>query len=53
MALNFIENMNQLSKKEQPKTAENKTAKIQTDQIYMAFGPLASSFSIERDFTTS
>ena len=38
------------SKKEQPKIAENKTAKIQTDQMYMAFWPLTSSFSVERNF---
>ena len=36
-------------KKEEPKTAEN----IQTDQMYMAFGPLTSSFSVERDFNIS
>ena len=34
-----------LSKKEEPKTAENKT-----DQMYVAFGPLTSSFSVEQDF---
>ena len=39
-----------LKKKEQTKTAENKTTKIQTDQMYMTFGPLTSSFSIERDY---
>ena len=42
-----------LSEKEQLKTAENKTAKIQTDQKHMAFGPLTSSFSVERDFRNS
>ena len=38
MPYNFDRNpkMDALSKKEQPKT---KTAKIQTGQMYMAFGP--------------
>ena len=36
--------------KEQPKTAKNEIAKIQTYQISMAFGPLTSSFSVEWDF---
>ena len=39
-----------MSKKEQPKTVEHKTAKIQSDQMYMAFGLLTSNFSVERDF---
>ena len=49
---NFVRNPKKgpLSKKEQPKTADNKTAEIQTDQMYVAFGPLISSFSVERDF---
>ena len=29
-----------------------KTAKIQTDQMHMAFGPMTSCFSVERDFST-
>ena len=37
-------------KKEQPKAAEDKNTKIQTGQMYMAFGPLTSSFFIELDF---
>ena len=32
---------------------ENKNAKIQTDQMYVAFGSLTSSFSIGRDFILS
>ena len=36
--------------KEQLNTIE-KTAKIQTHWMHMAFGPLTSSFSVERDFT--
>ena len=39
-------------KKEQPKTTE-KTAKIQTVQMYIAFRLLTSSFSIETDFNLS
>ena len=41
------------SKKEQPKTAENKTVKIQTNQMYMAFRPPTSSFSVEQDFKSN
>ena len=29
-----------------------KTAKIQIDQMFMAFGPISSYFSVEQDFTS-
>ena len=38
-------------KKKQLNTAENRTAKIQTDQMCVAFGLLTLSFSAERDFS--
>ena len=41
-------------KKKKKKTAKHhrkKTAKIQTDIIYMAFGPIISSFSVKQDFS--
>ena len=44
-----IQKRNALSKKEQPKNTE-KTVKIQTGQMYMAFGLLTTSFYIEGDF---
>ena len=37
-------------KKEQQTTTDNETAKIQTDQIYMTFRPLTSSFSADLVF---
>ena len=38
-------------KNDQSNTTEEEAAKIQTDLIYMAAGPLTSSFSVERDFS--
>ena len=38
--------------KKNSQTPQEKTAKIQTDQINMAFGPITSCFSIEWDFST-
>ena len=40
-----------ISKKEQPKTAQNEITKIQTDQMSMA--SLTSSFSVERDLNNN
>ena len=37
--------------KKNMQTPQEKTAKIQTDQIHMAFVPITSCFSVERDFT--
>ena len=39
--------------KKNSQTPQEKTAKIQTDQINMAFGPITSCFSIEWDFKNS
>ena len=38
-------------KKGTAKHHRKNTAKIQTDQINMAFGPITSCFSVERDFS--
>ena len=37
--------------KKNMQTPQEKTAKIQTDQIHMAFVPITSCFSVEQDFT--
>ena len=37
-------------KKNSQTPPQEKSAKIWTDEIYIAFGPITSSFSLERDF---